>query len=125
MLFRSGQDTIINGVASNTGPTSQLDFAAGIAPNQLWLEQTGGSNLLIDVMGTQDSVTIANWFGAPSAQLQKIVTADGSTLDTQVAQLVQAMASFSTNNPGFDPTLTAQAPADPTLQNVLASSWHH
>jgi Ca2+-binding RTX toxin-like protein len=120
-----GQDTIINGAGGNTAPSGQLDFGPNIAPDQLWLEQAGSNGLQIDVMGTNESVTIANWFASSSAQLQKIVTSDGSTLDTQVTQLVQAMATFTTNNPGFNPILTAQAPSDTALQTAIANAWHH
>jgi hypothetical protein len=34
------------------------------------------------------------------------------------------MATFQTNNPGFDPTAVAQAPNDPTVQAAIAASWH-
>jgi hypothetical protein len=62
---------------------------------------------------------------APSSQLQQITTADGSRVDSQLSQLVQAMATYGAANPGFDPTLATQAPNDPTLQNTLAAAWHH
>ena len=76
-------------------------------------------------MGTADHVTVAGWYASPAAQLQQITTADGFKLDTQVAQLVQAMATFATANPGFDPVTAAQAPNDATLQTTLAAAWHH
>jgi hypothetical protein len=41
-----------------------------------------------------------------------------------VAQLVQAMATYSAGNPGFDPTSVAQAPNDAGLQTTIAASWH-
>jgi Ca2+-binding RTX toxin-like protein len=118
-----GQDRVVNGVAG-AGPSGELDLAGGVATNQLWLAQSG-NDLQIDIMGTSDRVTVAGWYGSPAAQLQQITTADGSKLDTQVAQLVQAMASFATNNPGFDRATVAQAPNDATLQAVLATAWHH
>jgi hypothetical protein len=75
-------------------------------------------------MGTHDQVTVASGLASTASQLQKITTTDGFTLDSQLAQLVQAMATYSTNNPGFDPTAVAQAPADPGLQNAIAAAWH-
>jgi hypothetical protein len=75
-------------------------------------------------MGSADSVTVAGWYASPSAQLQTIATAGGMTLDAQLDNLVQAMASFSASNPGFDPTAVSQAPNDPTLQAALAAAWH-
>jgi hypothetical protein len=67
----------------------------------------------------KSAITVANWFAGSGNQLQEI-TAGG-----QVSQLVQAMAAYAANNPGFDPTAVPQAPNDPNLQNAIASSWHH
>jgi Ca2+-binding RTX toxin-like protein len=120
-----GQDRIVNGAPGNASPSGELDFAAGIGADQLWF-QRNGNDLTVDVMGTQDKITISNWFSAPSAQLQDFKTADGSRLDntnTNISQLVQAMASYS-NTPGFDPTTVTQAPNDPTLQNAITAAWH-
>jgi hypothetical protein len=35
--------------------------------------------------GAHDQITVANWFGAASSQLQEIATADGSKLDSQLS----------------------------------------
>jgi hypothetical protein len=107
-----------------SGVHGELDFASGIAINQLWLVRSG-NNLQIDVMGTHDQLTIAGWYASPASQLQDLKTSDGSTLDTQLQKLVTAMASFSAANQGFDPTVATQAPNDATLQATLASAWHH
>jgi hypothetical protein len=49
----------------------------------------------------------------------------GPKLDSQVAQLVSAMATFSAAHSGFDPTAPgAVMPNDPTLQSALAAAWH-
>jgi hypothetical protein len=53
-------------------------------------------------MGTLREVMVSGWFASTSSQLRRI-TAGGLILDSQVSQLVQAMATYSTNNPGFDP----------------------
>ena len=47
--------------------------------------------------------------------------------DTQapaVAQLTQAMATYSANHSSFNPTTAAQAPNDATLQGAIAAAWH-
>jgi hypothetical protein len=80
--------------------------------------------LLIRIMGTSDSVTVDNWYGSSTAKLGDFRLADNSVLDSSLAQLVQAMATYSASNPGFDPTATSQAPSDTTLQNAITSSWH-
>jgi Ca2+-binding RTX toxin-like protein len=117
-----GQDRVVNGTGSGE-PEGTLAFGAGIAPDQLWLAHSG-NDLVIDRMGSTDSVTIAGWYSSPSSQLQTIATSDGMKLDAQLDSLVQAMASFSAGNPGFAPTIVAQAPNDPNLQASLAAAWH-
>jgi hemolysin type calcium binding protein/hemolysin type calcium-binding protein len=120
-----GHSTIVNGLLSNRGPTSELDFGQNIARDQLWFEQNG-NDLTIDIMGSNDQVTIQGWYGDNTAQLQEIKTADGSMLDAGLSQLVQAMATFEASNPGFDPTASGvtQAPNDQSLQNAIAAAWH-
>lgn len=120
-----GADTINNGLTSgNPTATNELDFGAGIATNQLWFQRSG-NNLEIDVMGTKDSVTIANWYTGSAAQLQTIKTADGNVLDNKVSQLVQAMASYSVAHAAFNPATTSVMPGDAALQQAVATSWHH
>ena len=118
-----GLDQIYNS-AVGAGARGELDIGAGVTTGQIWLQQHG-DDLLITIMGTQDQAIIVDWYGADaSAQLQKVVTSDGLTLDTQLNQLVQAMATYSANSAGFDPTTATQAPSDPTLQSAIAAAWH-
>jgi hypothetical protein len=117
-----GPATINNGPGSSTSPSNELDFGSGIADNQLWLSQSG-NDLNIDVMGSSSQATVAGWYASPNNQLQQITAGGLTLLNNQVAQLVQAMATYSSNNPGFDPTAVAQAPNDPTLQNAIATHW--
>jgi Subtilase family len=117
-----GQATISNGPGSSASPSNELDFGSGIADNQLWLTQSG-NDLNIDVMGSSSQVTVAGWYASPNNQLQQITAGGLTLLNNQVGQLVQAMATYSTNSPGFDPTAVAQAPNDPTVQNAIAAHW--
>jgi len=122
-----GDARIVNGDHDNsTGPANELDFGPGISDTQLWFEQAG-NDLRIDVMGTRQDVTVAGWFSDPVGQLQTITTSDGFSLDnSQVSQLVQAMAAFSGANPGFDPTANGNTQvADTGLQGTIAASWQH
>jgi Ca2+-binding RTX toxin-like protein len=118
------QERIVNGLGSNSGATGELDFAGGIATDQLWFRNSG-SDLLIQVMGTQDRVTVGNWFALATSQLQEITTADGFKVDTQLQLLMQAMASYSAGHAGFDPATVAQAPNDAALHTAIAAAWHH
>ena len=126
MATVSSGGTLEIGSGSFTGGTliasgGELDFGTGISDSNLWFLQSG-NNLQIDLMGTTDNVTISNWFSGAAEQLQEI-TAAGLKIDSQIAQLVQAMASYSAAHTGFDPTSVAQAPNDPTLQTAIANAW--
>ena len=98
---------------ATAGTHNELDFTGGIADDQLWFPQSG-NDLRIDLMGTQTDVIVKDWFASSSNQLQEI-TAGGLKLDSQVSQLVQAMASYSAAHSGFDPAASAihACPATP------------
>jgi hypothetical protein len=121
-----GHVTINNATSSGSAAQGQLDFSSGITKENLWFVQSG-NNLNIDIMGTQNQFTIANWFGTnPAASLAEIVDGSGLKLDSAVSQLVQAMATYSANNTGFDPTASGltSLPADTNLQSAVGAAWH-
>ncbi len=119
-----GATAIQNGVFSNTGSTGELDFCSGLTDNRLWFLQTG-NNLQIDIMGTNNSVTIDNWFSNSSAQLQEIKDSTGVMIDAQVSSLVSAMAYFSAHNSGFNPTAAANATiTDSQVLLAVNQAWH-
>jgi Ca2+-binding RTX toxin-like protein len=120
-----GHTTVNNTAADGvTTANGEVDFTAGVANTQLWLERVG-NDLQVDILGSSDHLTISGWYGGNArAQVQSIKTADGLTLDSQLAQLASAMAAYSAGNPGFNPTQTSQMPNDPTLQNAVAAAWH-
>lgn len=70
-------------------------------------------------------VDVSGWFSGNSNELQEI-TAGGLKIDGRISQLVQAMATYSANNPGFDPTASSvnTIPNDTNLQSSIASAWH-
>jgi len=117
-----GSDVIVNGTASGTTATSTLDFGATLSADNFWFVKSG-NDLQIDILGTHEQVTIADWFAGGSHQLQEI-KAGGVEIDASIQQLVQAMADYSTAHSGFDPTATSQLPSDAHLQTVVAASWH-
>jgi hypothetical protein len=119
-----GEEQIVNGAAGNTAASGELDFADGVSTDQLWFSRNG-NDLSISVMGSHDKVTVAGWYDTSTAQLSEIKTADGSQIDGQLSQLVQAMASYSAAHAGFDPSTATQAPNDSGLQNAIAAAWHH
>jgi len=86
----------------------------------LWFTQQG-DDLEISVMGTEDSVTVANWYANTSEQVETIETSAGMTLvSTQVQQLTDAMAAFSPPSAG---QLTLPDDVRASLEPVLAATW--
>jgi hypothetical protein len=109
---------------NGVGQYGQLDFGSEISDSQLWFSQSG-NDLLINILGTQDSVDIQNWFSSSSSdQLSEVVTADGYAVASGLNQLVAAMATFETDNPAFNPEMATQMPNDPAVQAALVATWH-
>ncbi|MFM0074596.1 calcium-binding protein [Paraburkholderia sediminicola] len=112
--------------SSGTGGELSIQEAA---PQDLWLQRVGNA-LQVDLMGSSTSATIADWYGDNYSQLAAIDVSDGTpggsyALDSQVSQLVQAMATFSANNPGFDPTSAANpVVTDPIVLAAVNTAWH-
>ncbi|WP_170829082.1 calcium-binding protein, partial [Pseudomonas sp. 21C1] len=113
-----GQDVINN--LSNT-PDTDTDVLSleGIVRENLWLSRNG-DNLVIDVTGSEDSITIQDWY-ANSAQQLDVIQAGGSSLyANQVDSLVNAMAAFGAPA-GGELNLT-QTQRD-QLNVVIAANW--
>lgn len=111
-------------LSSASGSKNEIDFLSGITDQNLWFERAG-NDLKIDLLGTSTSTTVRNWFSGSAGALQEI-TAGGLKIDSQISQLVQAMATYSANHAGFDPSNPSiQAlPNDTTLPSGVAASWH-
>jgi Ca2+-binding RTX toxin-like protein len=118
----SGQATI--NLPSAATSKNELDFLGGITDENLWFIQSG-NDLKIDLLGTNTSVTVDGWFSGASAEMQEIM-AGGLKIDSQILQLVQAMATYSASNAGFDPTSSSinAIPNDAGLQNAIATAWN-
>jgi hypothetical protein len=108
----------------SSGMTNEFDFTGNVTDQNLWFLQSG-NNLQIDVMGTTNQTTINGLFNSGN-QASEEFTAGGLRLDNQISQLVQAMASYSGSNAGFDPTASNvhQIPNDAALQDTVAAAWH-
>ena len=120
-----GELTIDN--SGNGQAAGEIDVSSTTA-DSLWFREVG-QDLEIDVMGTTNKITVQNWFADTGYQVSEIKLAgtDGSSLeiDSGVAQLVQAMATFTNANASFDPS----SPSNPSITDttVLAavhSAWH-
>jgi len=119
--------TIENGSTGSDIANGTLSIL-GEDPSNIWLRQVG-SDLEVDVLGTSTKATVQDWFAQDSSKLAAISVAGGDsgdvTIDTQLNQLIQAMASYSAANPGFDPTNTSQSQiTDPSLLAQVTGDWH-
>lgn len=136
---RAGSDTLVGGKGNDTyllgrgyggeviqendntsGNTDVARYLADIAPEQIWFQRSG-QNLVATVIGTPDQFTVQNWYSGSKYRVEQFRTDDGQTLlQSQVQNLVDAMASFAPPAPGqtdLPPDYAAQ------LNPVIAANW--
>jgi trimeric autotransporter adhesin len=117
-----GQDTI-NDSDSFPGNQDKLQLGTTINPMDLVLSRQA-NDLRITIHGTINQITIQNWYTSPTTNhIEDIQAGNGQHLmNTQVNQLIQAMATFSQQTGlTWDQGIDAR-PQD--VQAVLATSWH-
>ena len=122
--------------------SGELDLGQGINDTNVWFDRVNpngavsasGTDLRIDIMGTQETMTIGGWFSGGSQSTVGAIKLTGSGLmaDAQISSLVQAMSTFETNYASshggalFDPTNAANATiSDPTVLTAMNQAWHH
>ncbi|SDI42521.1 Ca2+-binding protein, RTX toxin-related [Pseudomonas flavescens] len=113
-----GGDVINNLSVAAEAETDILRFE-DINHDSLWFSRQG-SNLVIDVMGAEDSVTVQNWYANSNQQLDIIQAGSSSLYANQVDNLVNAMAAFGAPA-GGEINLT-QAQRD-QLNVAIAANW--
>ncbi len=117
-----GQDIITENDSTPVN-NDRLLYGATINPSDLVLSRQV-NDLRIALHGTTERVTIDNWYADPAtAQVETIQAGNGQVLlNTQVDQLIQAMATFSQQNGGLTwDQLIDQQPQQ--VQAVLAANW--
>lgn len=88
-----GQDVINNDAAA----ASDMDKAVFSYDNSQLIFNRQGNDMLIDIVGQTDSVLARNWYTNNNAVLDSIETSGNrQLLGSQVDQLIQAMAIFTT-----------------------------
>ena len=112
-----GSDTVRESGSRELGDT--LVFEGSISSDQLWFTQAG-QDLQISVIGTQDQVTVSNWFAGASSQIELIKAGGRSLSHNNVSSLVQAMAAFAPPASGEN---TLSASYQQALNPVLGSAW--
>ncbi|UQZ88094.1 hypothetical protein C4J81_02255 [Deltaproteobacteria bacterium Smac51] len=115
-IFRSGdgQDTI-----DNWGGGDDRLLLDGLNPAELWFGQSG-DNLIINLIGTSDTVTVNNWFGHADYQIDTIEAGGLAITESQVALMIQAMSVIG-GPAGVDGGWTEDQ--RDALQPVLATYW--
>jgi VCBS repeat-containing protein len=114
-----GRDTIIE-MDATPGVEDVLRFGEGIASDQLWLQQVG-SDLKVSIIGTGDSTTLSNWYSGSQYHVEQFRAGDGKTLlDSQVQNMVDAMAAFSPPAAG---ETSLSAGYQTALQPVFVANW--
>ncbi|MHB1701063.1 MAG: beta strand repeat-containing protein [Acidobacteriaceae bacterium] len=108
-------------VLTNSGATDTVDLGASVAPDQLWFQQSG-SDLIVSVLGSNESLTVKDWYGSTAGQVSSFAAGNGQTLSgSAVEQLVQAMAGFTPPTSSQTAYTTAEAT---NLDPVIAANWH-
>jgi len=126
----TGNDTYLFGIGDGQDIITDSDTTTGNTDIAwLWTDKLNtvfarsGNNLVVTRHGGTESVTVTNWYTAASNQVEQIKSTDTSTLlNTQVANLIQAMATFSANNGGitWDQAIDTR-PDD--VQAIVSAHW--
>jgi hypothetical protein len=116
-----GQDIVDDySTGSDNRYADTIVFGSDIAKENLWFCRDG-NNLVINLVGNNDSVTVNGWFASSYNHIEEIQLTDGSILyDTQVQQLVDAMAAFA---PPVGAGAVVSQEAQDQLSPVLAATW--
>ncbi|MBK7022985.1 MAG: hypothetical protein IPH41_05540 [Sulfuritalea sp.] len=114
-----GVDTIVENDAT-PGNRDAAEFLAGIGREQIWLRHVG-NNLEARIIGTSDKLIVQDWYLGDQYRVEEFRSADGGRLlDSQVENLVQAMAAFAPPGAGQ----TALPPDyQEALAPVIAANW--
>jgi Ca2+-binding RTX toxin-like protein len=113
-----GQD-IVNNLSNAPATDNDVLNIEGIARENLWLSRQG-DNLVIDVTGSEDSITIQDWYSNSAQQLDSIQAGSTALLANKVDNLVNAMAAFGAPAGGeisLTPTQREQ------LNVIIAANW--
>jgi Ca2+-binding RTX toxin-like protein len=134
-----GNDTYVIGrgdghdLIRETAGTDTIQFAAGITQDDLTLQRVG-LDFVAKIAGTSAQVTVEDWYLGADHQVEQFATAAGaisqsavqnlvlqSTVESQVQQLVNAMAGFAPHPPSAS-SLPAHESA--TFEQIVAPPSH-
>jgi Ca2+-binding RTX toxin-like protein len=112
-----GQDT----VDEQSGTGDRIRYESGITPLDLMLERQA-NDLRVALYGSADRVTIRDWYSSSEKKVEVVEAGNGQQLpDSQVDQLIQAMAVFGVQSGLTWEQAVAQRPQE--VQPLLAAHW--
>ncbi|MBS4050310.1 MAG: hypothetical protein KGZ69_03840, partial [Methylomonas sp.] len=107
-----GTDTVIENDAV-AGNVDVGQFLSDISADQIWFQHIG-NDLEASIIGTDDRLIVRDWYSGSAYRVEQFKTTDGLTLlDSQVENLVNAMAAFA-------PPAAGQTSLPPDYQTQLA-----
>ncbi|GHU41441.1 hypothetical protein AGMMS50289_04600 [Betaproteobacteria bacterium] len=110
-----GQDTLYD-YDTLAGNHDILQFGTDIAAEDLWFTRQD-DNLTVQILHSQDTVSVSNWFSDIAYQIEAFKLSDGSVLHNQQVQtLIDAMANQTPASIG-----DAELPED--LIQIIGSTW--
>lgn len=88
-----GQDLI-----TDTRGTDRIRFEAGLTGSDLTYNRVS-NNLSIGIKGTNDKITVVDWFRQSSYQIERLDFSDGTSItNSQINQLVSQIAAYKPDN---------------------------
>ncbi|MEO8079976.1 MAG: calcium-binding protein [Caldimonas sp.] len=115
----SGAD-VISDNDSTVGNHDVMSFGSGVAADQIWFRHVG-NDLEVSIIGTNDRALVQNWYLGSQYHVEEFKLGTGETLlDSQVQDLVSAMAGFAPPALGQTTLPTAYRP---TLVPIIAADW--
>ena len=125
-----GQDTILNfGIFGKIDIFEIHDGIFATASDALRASRQAGNDIIID-LGSGQQITVKNTSLSKLSEFNFNIVQDGplsgspasrAPTDSALAQLVQAMSSFS---PAGGDVITQQMPVDPGLASMIATPFH-
>lgn len=121
-----GNDTYIFGTGYGQDVVNEIGDTdkALLGHNELnAMFERDNNDLRVSIAGSTDTFTVKYWYSNDSYKIERFESADGDYIThTQIDQLIQAMASFSTSNNGMSWSQALQdRPQD--VQAVLSQYW--
>ena len=113
-----GQDTLAGGEHNKH---DVVRFGEDIDPLDLMLSRQV-DNLRVAIYGSTDQFTVQDWYADKDNRVDEFVAGNGRSLeDAKVDQLIQAMASFTSQTGLSWEEAIAQRPED--VEAILAANW--